>query len=161
MGARTSLQLCKLPFRPEEGQGQTHLEHWQTLNAKIQTCPTCLGWQLMSLLEFLSATEKQIHLGRLHMGLIQWHLRLPVSLEKVIPIPKVTPPSFKMVAPRRKCSSRPTIKPPQSCSANLFTHIKRRVQCSLSRTHCKGNLVPSRKQVARKLSITKGGSFWS
>ena len=45
----------------------------------------------MSLIGLLTATEKQVHLGRLHMRPIQWHLkqhwRIPESLEKVIPIP--------------------------------------------------------------------------
>ena len=46
----------------------------------------------MSLIGLLTATEKQVHLGRLHMRPIQWHLkqqwRIPESLEKVIPIPR-------------------------------------------------------------------------
>ena len=46
----------------------------------------------MSLIGLLTATEKQVHLGRLHMRPIQWHLknnwRVPESLEKVIPIPR-------------------------------------------------------------------------
>ena len=72
------------------------------------------------------------------------------------PHPKVTPPSFKMVASGRQCTSRPTITPPQSCSANFYRRIKRRVGRSLRGVHCKGNLVPSRKQVTHKLSGTKG-----
>ena len=32
----------------------------------------------------------------------------------------------------------------------IYRHIKRRVGCSLKRTHCKGNLVSSRKQVTHK-----------
>ena len=46
----------------------------------------------MSLIGLLTATEKQVHLGQLHMRPIQWHLkqhwRIPESLEKVIPIPR-------------------------------------------------------------------------
>ena len=45
----------------------------------------------MSLIGLLTATEKQVHLGRLHMRPIQWHLknnwRVPKSLEMVILIP--------------------------------------------------------------------------
>ena len=44
----------------------------------------------MSLIGLLRATEKQVHLGQLHMRPIQWHLknnwRVPESLEKVMPI---------------------------------------------------------------------------
>ena len=46
----------------------------------------------MSLIRLLTATEKQVHLGRLHMRPIQWHLknnwRVSESLEKMIPIPR-------------------------------------------------------------------------
>ena len=46
----------------------------------------------MSLRGLLTATEKQVHLGRLHMIPIQWHLKnnckVPESLEKVIPVPR-------------------------------------------------------------------------
>ena len=46
----------------------------------------------MSLIGLLTATEKQVHFGRLHMRPIQWHLknnwRVPESLEKVIPLPR-------------------------------------------------------------------------
>ena len=49
---------------------------------------------------FLTATEKQVHLGRLHMRLIQWHhknnWRVPESLEKVIPL---HPLNMQQVAP--------------------------------------------------------------
>ena len=48
--------------------------------------------QFMSLIDLLTATEKQVHFGQLHMRPIQWHLknnwRVPESLEKVIPIPR-------------------------------------------------------------------------
>ena len=53
----------------------------------------------MSLIGLLTATEKQVHLGRLHMRLIQWHLknnwRVPESLQKVIPVPKSLHPHLK------------------------------------------------------------------
>ena len=53
----------------------------------------------MSLIGLLTATEKQVHLGRLHMRPIQWHLknnwRVPESLEKVIPIPSSLHPHLK------------------------------------------------------------------
>ena len=61
----------------------------------------------------LTATEKQVNLGRLHMRLIQWHLknnwRVPESLEKGDPSPLVPAPPFAMVAEGRQCTYRPTI----------------------------------------------------
>ena len=68
---------------------------WQNLQDKlleILSLPACPVRQFMSLIGLLTATEKQVHLGRLHMRPIQWHLknnwRIPESLEKVIPIPR-------------------------------------------------------------------------
>ena len=53
----------------------------------------------MSLIGLLTATEKQFHLGRLHMRPVQRHLknnwRVPQSLEKVIPVPRSLHPHLK------------------------------------------------------------------
>ena len=77
-------------------------DRWQNLQEKILEIlgqPTCPVWQFMSLIGLLTATEKQVHLGRLHMRPIQWHLknswRVPESLEKVIPIPKSLHPHLQ------------------------------------------------------------------
>ena len=70
---------------------------------------------------------------------------------------QVTPPSPKMVAGGKQCSSRSAITPSKICSANLYRRIKRRVGRSLKRAHCKGNLVSSRKQIAHKSPGTKSG----
>ena len=70
-------------------------DRWQSLQDKIleiKSLSHCSVRQFMSLIGLLTATEKQVHLGRLHMRPIQWHLkqhwRIPESLEKVIPIPR-------------------------------------------------------------------------
>ena len=70
-------------------------ERWEALNSKINSLlerTSCLVRQLMSLIGLLTATEKQVPSGRLHMRPIQWHLKghwhIPESLEKVIPIPR-------------------------------------------------------------------------
>ena len=70
-------------------------DHWQNLQDKILeilSLPACPVWQFMSLIGLLTATEKQVNLGRLQMRLIQRQLknnwRVPESLEKVIPIPR-------------------------------------------------------------------------
>ena len=53
----------------------------------------------MTLIGLLTATEKQVHLGQLHMRPIQWHLknnwRVPESLEKVIPVPRLLHPHLR------------------------------------------------------------------
>ena len=68
---------------------------WESVLQKVETIlarPTCWVRTFMSLIGLLTATEKQVPLGRLHMRPIQWHLkrhwRVPESLEKEIPVPR-------------------------------------------------------------------------
>ena len=77
-------------------------DRWESLQDKIQTLlllPACPVRQFMSLIGLLTATEKQVHLGRLHMRPIQWHLknhwRVPESLEKIIPLPRSLHPHLQ------------------------------------------------------------------
>ena len=54
------------------------LDRWQNLLEKILkllSLPTCPVREFMSLTGLLTATEKQVHLGLLHMRPIQWHLK--------------------------------------------------------------------------------------
>ena len=82
-------------FDLKEGRVRPTQERWQNLQVKIQeilASPVCPVRNFMSLIGLLTATEKQVHMGRLHMRPIQWHLknnwRIPETLEKTIPIPK-------------------------------------------------------------------------
>ena len=82
-------------FDLKEGKVRPTPERRQALTDKIQSTlsgPVCPVRQFVSLIGLLTATEKQVHLGRLHMRPIQWHLknnwRVPESLEKVIPVPR-------------------------------------------------------------------------
>ena len=89
-------------FDLKEGRVRPTEECWQTLTDKIRSIlsdPVCPVRKFMSLIGLLTATEKQVHLGRLHMRPIQWHLknnwRVPESLEKVIPVPKSLHPHLR------------------------------------------------------------------
>ena len=89
-------------FDLQAGRVRPTPDRWQTLQGKILeilSLPTCPVRQFMSLIGLLTATEKQVHLGRLHMRPIQWHLknhwRIPESLEKVIPIPRSLHPHLQ------------------------------------------------------------------
>ena len=80
-------------FDLKAGRVRPTPDRWQTLQGKILKIlsqPTCPVRQFMSLIGLLTATEKQVFLGRLHMRPIQWHLknnwRVPEALEKVIPV---------------------------------------------------------------------------
>ena len=133
----------RLPVRPQMGQGQTHFGTLADLKIqKLLSDLYCQVRQLMSLVCLLTAAKKQVHLGSLHMRLIQWHLKnhwgTPESVEKVIPIPR-SPPTLKMVAPRGKCPSRSATTSTQPCSSDLYRCLNQ----------------ATRKQVACKLSGTK------
>ena len=89
-------------FDLQAGRVRPTPDRWQSLQKKIWeilSLPTCPVQQFMSLIGFLTATEKQVHLGRLHMRPIQWHLknhwRIPEPLEKVIPIPRSLHPHLQ------------------------------------------------------------------
>ena len=89
-------------FDLREGKVRPTPERWQTLTDKILSIlsgPVCPVRQFMSLIGLLTATEKQVHLGRLHMRLVQWHLknnwRVSESLEKVMPVPRSLHPHLK------------------------------------------------------------------
>ena len=134
-------------FNLKEGKVRPTPECWQALTDKIQSIlsgPVCPVRQFMSLIGLLTATEKQVHLGRLHMRPIKWHLknnwRVPESLDKVIPVPRSLHPH----------PSTPNLHPLKH-ALEIFTDAsKEGWGASLRRAHCKGNLLPSRKQVAHK-----------
>ena len=85
-----------------------------------------------------------------HTVALEKQLEGPRVTGKGDPGPQVPPPSSKVVAGGKQCATRSTITPSKTCSADLYRRIKRRVGRSLGRPYCKGNLVPSRKQVAHK-----------
>ena len=89
-------------FDLQAGRVRRTPDQWQSLQNKIWeilSLPACPVRQFMSLIGLLTATEKQVHLGRLHMRPIQWHLknhwRIPESLGKVIPIPRSLHPHLQ------------------------------------------------------------------
>ena len=68
---------------------------------------------------------------------------------------QIVTPSPTVVVTGGQSPIRPTITPNQTCSADLYRRIKRRVGRSLKQTHCKRVLVHARKQTTHKLSGTK------
>ena len=89
-------------FDLESGRVRPTADRWQSLQDKILTLislPACSVREFMPLIGLLTATEKQVHLGRLHMRPIQWHLksnwRIPESLEKRIPLPRSLHPHLQ------------------------------------------------------------------
>ena len=160
-GAQTRLQSYRLPVRPQIRSGladSRSVAEPSRENAETAFPTGSPGPGIHVLDRFANGYRKQVHLGQLHMRLIQWHhkhnWRVPESLEKVIPNPQVLAPPFTMRAEGRQCPYSPTSTPNKTCSANIYRRINRRVGRSLRRALCKSNLVPSGKQVAYKLSRT-------
>ena len=147
-------------FDLRSGRVRPTPDRWQNLQDKVLemlSLPACPVRQFMSI-GLLTPTEKQVHLDRLHMRPIQWHLknnwRIPV-IRKSDSNSQVPASPFTVVARKRQCAYRPTITPNRICSANLYRRIKRRVGRSLKQTHCQRGMVTARKQTAYKLSGTK------
>ena len=117
-GTQASFQLRRLPIRPRVRSGRPTPDRLQSLLGKILeliSLPACSVREFMSLIGLLTATEKQVHLGRLHMRPIQWYLksnwRIPESLDKTDSPTQISTSSLAMVAKRRQCPHRPTITP--------------------------------------------------
>ena len=96
------LNFVGYQFDLKSGRVRPVPDRWQNLQekiVKILSLPVCPVREFMSLIGLLTATEKQVHLGRLHMRPIQWHLknnwRVPESPEKVIPIPRSLHPHLQ------------------------------------------------------------------
>ena len=101
-GTQTGLQLRRLPVRPERGQGQTNSRTLADLDRQDQINSVGSGLPGPTIHvphRSTHSNKKQVHLGRLHMRPIQWHLknnwRVPESLEKVIPVPKSLHPHLR------------------------------------------------------------------
>ena len=113
---------------------------------KLLSLPACPVREFRSVIGLLTATEKQVHVGQLHMRLIQWHhkhnWRVPESLEKVIPTPRSLHPPFTMMAEGRQCTYSPTITPNKTCSANNYRRINRRVGRPLRRALARATWSP-------------------
>ena len=133
-------------------------DRWENLQEKIQallSLPACPVRQFMSLIGLLTATKKQVHLGRLHSVAPQKQLEGTGISRKDYPSAQVPAPTLAMVVTGGQCSPRPTFTPNKACSADLYRRIKRRLGHSLKRAHCKRVLVDTGKQTAHQLSRAK------
>ena len=154
-GAKTGLQLRRLPVRPETGQGQTHTRALAGLDRQDSVTTVRSGVPGPA----IHVTHRSSHSNRkasppratpheAHTVALEKQLEGSRVTRKGDSSPQVAPPPPKVVAGGRQCATRSTITPSNTCSANIYRRIQRRVGRSFKRAHCKGNLVPSRKQVA-------------
>ena len=75
-GTKTGVRLCRLPVRPKLWPGPPHTGG-RTFNKKYRHFypDRLVRSSNSSNSGLLTATEKQVHLGRLHMRPIQWHFK--------------------------------------------------------------------------------------
>ena len=152
-GAQTNLRFCRLPIRPRSGScpsGQA---------ARNAVTTGLSGPEVYVLDRFThghrKASSPRSSTHETYTMASQEQLENTRVPGKSDPYSQLSAPSSTMVAQGRKCPYRPTITPNKTCTANLYRRIKRRVGRSLKRTHCKGFMVPARKQAAHKLSGIK------
>ena len=162
-GAKTGFQLHRLPVQPQGGQGQTHTRSLTDLTRQDIVNPVRSGvpGPAVHVPHRTSHSHRKASpLGstshETHTVVLEEQLGGTGITRKGDTRPQVAPPLLKVVAGGKQCASRSTITPSKTCSADIYRRIKRRVGRSLKRTHCKGNLVPSRKQVTHKPLGTKG-----
>ena len=167
-GSQTGLQLRRLPVRPERGQGQTDTRTLADLDKQDQINIVRSGMPSLT----VHVPHRSTHSNReTSPPRATSHETHTVALEKQLEGTRVTrkgdpssllpPPTSNVVAGGKQCATRSTTTPSKTCSANIYRRIKRRVGRSLRRAHCKGNLVPARKQVTQKSLRTKSSIFSS
>ena len=145
-------------FDLKEGKVRPTEECWQALTDKIRSMMSdlvCPVRKFMSLIGLLTATEKQVHLGRLHMRPIQWHLknnwRVPESLEKVIPVPKSLHPHLRWWLEESNVLLGQPLHPLKH-ALQIFADASNEGWGAHLDDHTA--LVPSREQVTHKSSIS-------
>ena len=159
---QTSIRLRRLPVRPQVRPGQT--DSGPVAKPSRQDTSTFVTTDLsgpaVHVLDRPSNSHRKAGSPRpttheTHTVASQKQLEGTRISREGYPSTKVPAPSLTMVARGRQCTSRPTITPSKTCSANFYRRIKRRVGRSLKRAHCKRVLVGTGKQATHKLSGTK------
>ena len=159
-GAPTSVQLRRLPVRPQVRPGQT--DTGPVAKSSRENTDTALATGLSGPEVHVLDRPINSHRETSSPRLVTHEAHTVASQKQLegtgIPgkgYPSTQIPAPTVVAKRKQCASRSTITPYKACSANFYRRIKRRVGCSFKRVHCKRVLVSAGKQAAHKLSGTK------
>ena len=147
-------------FDLKEGKVRPTPDCWQALTDQIQSILSGMPGPTVHVPHRSSHSNRKASPPRVtsheaHTVALEKQLEGPRITREGDPSPQVAPPPPKVVAGGKQCATRSTFTPSKRCSANIYRRIKRRVGHSLRRAHCKGNFVPSRKQVAHKLPRAK------
>ena len=164
-GTQTSLQLRRLPVRPQVRSGPTDTGPVAKPPGKDTTTFIAAGLSGpavhvldRSVNSHREASSLRPITHETHSVASQKQLEGTGILRKGHPSTQVPAPTFMLVAGRKQCPPRTTVTPYEARSANIYRRLKRRVGRSLKRVHGKRVLVGTRKQAAHKLPRTQSGS---
>ena len=137
-GPKPGLQLRRLSVRPQGGQGQTHTRMLADLNRQDTVNPvqSSVSGPTVYVPYRTSDSDRKTSPPRstsheTHTVALEKQLEGTRITRKGDTHSQVTPPSLKVVAGGKQCSSRSTITPTKTCSADIYRRIKRRVGRSL------------------------------
>ena len=163
-GTQTSLQLCRLPVRPQVRPGPTDTGPVAKSPGKDTSTfvTTGLSGPTIHIPDRSANSHRKTSSLRpvtheTHSVAPQKQLEVTGISREDHPSTQVPAPTFTLVAGRMQCPPRTTITPHEARSANIYRRLKRRVGRSLKRVHCKRVLVGAGKQAAHKLLRTQSG----
>ena len=162
-GSKTGLRFCRIPIHSPSRSGPTDPRPVAEPSEQNlgNTVTTDLSGPAVHVPDWFINSHREASSPRpatheTHTVAPQKPLENTRISRKGDPNSEIFAPSFTMVATGKQRSHRPTITPNNTCFANLYRRIKRRVGRSLKRTHCQRDLVTARKQTAYKLFGTQG-----
>ena len=163
VGASASLQLCRLPFRPLSGAGQTDPGEVGGSVPKDQRPSQSTG--VFGPTVHVPDRTANSHRETGSSGAAS-HATHPVASEETLACPGVigkdypsaSGPSYtpEVVVEPQKCPKRSAFTPTSARSSAVYRRLKRRLGCSLRRLHSKRPLVHTRKRLSYKLAGTQG-----
>ena len=165
VGASAGLQLCRLPFRPLSGAGQTDPGEVDGSVPKDQRPPQSTG-------VFGPTVHVPYRTANSHRetgsSRATPHAPYPVASEEALACPGVIGKGYpsasvpsstpEVVVEPKQCPKRSAFTPTSTRSSAVYQRLKRRLGCSLRRLHSKRPLVHTRKRFAYKLAGTQGRS---
>ena len=164
-GTQTSLQLRRLPVRPQVRSGPTDTGPVAKPPGKDTTTFIAAGLSgpAVHVLDRSVNSHRETSSLRpitheTHSVASQKQLEGTGILRKGHPSTQIPAPTLMLVAGRKQCPPRTTVTPYEARSANIYRRLKRRVGRSLKRVHGKRVLVGTRKQAAHKLPRAQSGS---
>ena len=163
VGASAGLQLCRLPFRPLSGAGQTDPGEVDGSVPEDQRPPQSTG--VFGPTVHVSYRTANSH-RETGSGRATSHAPYPVASEEALACPGVIRKGYpsasvpsstpEVVVDPKQCPKRSAFTPTSARSSAVYRRLKRRLGCSLRRLHRKRPLVHTRKHLAHKFAGTQG-----